>query len=66
MKQELTITIDVPAGQKAYWDGNKVVFVDYDITELPKSWDEFCKTHPVQKEEAYINSCSIINEINVE
>ena len=43
MKQELTITIDVPAGQKAYWNGNNVVFVDDgdEIPELPKSWEEF-------------------------
>ena len=66
MKQELTITIDVPAGQKAYWDGNKVVFVDDEITELPNSWEEFCETHPVQKEEAYINSYGIITEVHVE
>ena len=66
MKQELTITVDVPQGYKAYWNGYDLLFVDYDITELPKSWDEFCETHHVQKREAYINSCSIINEINVE
>ena len=43
MKQELTITIDVPEGQKAYWNGNNMVFVDDgdEIPELPKSWEEF-------------------------
>lgn len=66
MKQELTITIDVPAGYKAYWDGNKVVFVDYDITELPKSWEEFCENNNVHIGEAYIDSYSIISELLME
>ena len=58
MKQELTITIDVPAGQKAYWDGNKVIFVDDEMTELPKNWEDFCKNNDIQKGEAYIDGFS--------
>ena len=64
MKQKLTITINVPAGYKDYWDGYDVLLVDDEMTELPKSWDEFCKTHPTQKGEAYINSCSCVLEIS--
>ena len=62
MKQELTITIDVPEGQKAYWDGNKVAFVDddNDLEELPKSWEDFCKRHDTREEESYIDVFSNI------
>ena len=61
MKQELTITIDVPEGQKAYWDGNKVIFVDDEMTELPKSWEEFCENNNVHIGEACIDGFSRIH-----
>lgn len=48
MKQELTITVDVPEGYKAYWDGEKVVTVE-DV-RLPKTWKEFCQQHPLDPE----------------
>ena len=62
MKQELTITIDVPEGQKAYWDGNKVAFVDddSDLEGLPKSWEEFCENYYTRGYESYIDDSSII------
>ena len=65
MKQELTITIDVPEGQKAYWDGNKVSFVDddSDLEELPKSWEDFCKRHDTRGGEYYISFLSKIKTI---
>lgn len=40
MKQ--TIEIEVPEGKKAVWKNGYVVFED---TELPKTWEEFCKGH---------------------
>lgn len=64
MKQELTITIDVPAGQKAYWDGNKVAFVNNDLAGLPKSWDEFCVSFDVRGCESYIDDFSKIKTIS--
>ena len=42
MKQ--TIEIEVPDGKQAIWKDNKVVFKDIK-TELPKTWEEFCKTY---------------------
>lgn len=66
MKQELTITIDVPAGYKAYWNGHEVLFVDDEMTELPKSWEEFCENNNVHIGEAYIDSYSIISEFLAE
>lgn len=40
MKQ--TIEIEVPEGKKAVWKNGYIVFED---TELPKTWEEFCKGH---------------------
>lgn len=34
--------------------------VKYEKKELPKSWEEFCETHEVQKGEAYIKDISTI------
>ena len=61
MKQELTITIDVPEGKKVYWDGSKLIIED---VKFPKTWEEFCEIYPTQKGEAYINSCSCVLEIS--
>ena len=30
---------------------------------LPTTWEEFCKTHPVKQEEAYINNCGLIGTV---
>ena len=43
MKQ--TIEIDVPDGKKAVWKDNKLVFEDIK-PQLPKTWEEFCKSKP--------------------
>ena len=64
MKQELTITIDVPAGMKAYWDGNSVAFVDDEITELPASWKEFCENNNVHTGEAYIDELPCVHTVS--
>lgn len=63
MKQELTITVDVPAGQKAYWDGNSVVFVNNDLAGLPKTWEEFCGSYDVRVGESCIDIFSNISTI---
>ena len=60
MKQELTITVDVPQGYKAYLNGHEVLFVDDEMTELPKSWEEFCKSNYIYKGEAYIDNFSYV------
>lgn len=44
MKQ--TIEIEVPDGKKAIWKDNKIVFENI-TSNLPKTWDEFCKFHPI-------------------
>ena len=43
MKQ--TIKIEVPDGKKAVWKDGKVVFEDIK-PQLPKTWEEFCKSKP--------------------
>ena len=43
MKQ--TIVIEVPDGKKAVWKDSKVVFEDIK-PQLPKTWEEFCKSKP--------------------
>lgn len=52
MKQ--TIEIEVPEGKKAVWKDGKVVFEDIK-PELPRTWEEFCKTYPEVKKEYYID-----------
>ena len=43
MKQ--TIEIEVPDGKKAVWKDGKIVFEDIK-SQLPKTWEEFCKSKP--------------------
>lgn len=59
MKQ--TIEIEVPEGKKAVWKDSKVVFEDIE-SQLPKTWEEFCKNYPVKKDECFINYSSLISE----
>lgn len=59
MKQKLEITVDVPEGKKAVWKDGKVVYEDV-LHELPKTWGQFCKGHPITADECYINdTCEI-------
>ena len=55
MKQ--TIEIEVPEGKKAIWKDNKVIFEDVK-SQLPKTWEEFCKIKNLDDSEAYIDNCS--------
>lgn len=55
MKQ--TIEIEVPDGKQAIWKEGTIVFEDIK-PQLPKTWEEFCKTKNIDESEAYINSSS--------
>lgn len=60
MKQ--TIEIEVPDGKQAIWKEGTIVFEDIK-PQLPKTWEEFCKTKNIDESEAYINSSSECVEI---
>lgn len=60
MKQ--TIEIEVPAGKKAVWKDNKVIFEDIK-PELPKTWEEFCEKYSIKDEECFIRDNSDIGPI---
>ena len=60
MKQ--TIEIEVPDGKKAVWKDNKIVFEDIE-SQLPKTWEEFCKQNNINKEEAFICTSGWIETI---
>ena len=57
MKQ--TIEIEVPEGKQAIWKDGKIVFED-PSSNLPETWEEFCKLYPVKEEERYIGKNSTI------
>lgn len=59
MKQ--TIEIEIPDGKKAVWKDGKVVFEDIK-PQLPKTWEEFCKSKP-KIGDYYINDNSKIRHI---
>ena len=61
MKQ--TIEIEVPDGKKAIWKDNKIVFKNI-VSQLPKTWEEFCKQNNINEEEAYISSSGTIETMN--
>lgn len=56
-----TIEIEVLDGKKAVWKDNKVVFEDIE-SQLPKTWEEFCKNYPIKKGECFIDASSNILE----
>ena len=55
MKQ--TIEIEVPDGKKAIWKDGRVVFKDVK-SQLPKTWEEFCKIKNLDESETYIDDSS--------
>lgn len=59
MKQ--TIEIEVPDGKKAIWKDDKIVFEDIK-PQLPKTWEEFCRTYKSTGNEAFINVNSEIHK----
>ena len=58
MKKQM-IEIEVPDGKKAVWKDGKVVFEDIE-PQLPNTWEEFCKSHPIKRGEYFIDSSSQI------
>ena len=59
MKQ--TIEIEVPDGKRAIWKDGKVIFEDIK-SQLPKTWEEFCKNYPCKKDECYLTTdCELYN-----
>ena len=58
MKQ--TIEIEVPEGKKAVWKEDKIVFEDIK-SQLPKTWKEFCNTHPIVNTEYFIGNNSTVH-----
>ena len=57
MKQ--TIEIEVPDGKRAIWKDGKVIFEDIK-SQLPKTWEEFCKNYPINSGEFVIGLSSQI------
>lgn len=58
MKQ--TIEIEVPEGKRAVWKEDKIVFEDIK-PQLPKTWKEFCDTHPIVNTEYFIGNNSTVH-----
>ena len=59
MKQ--TIEIEVPDGKRAIWKDGKVIFEDIK-SQLPKTWEEFCKNYLCKKDECYLTTdCELHN-----
>lgn len=57
MKQKIEFEIEVPEGKRAVWKGNEIVFEDIK-PQLPKTWKEFCNTHPIVNTEYFIGITS--------
>lgn len=51
MKQ--TIEIEVPDGKKAVWEDGSLKFIDDEPT-MPKTWEEFCKVHPLRPTDTFL------------
>lgn len=51
MKQ--TIEIEVPDGKKAVWEDGSLKFID-DEPQMPKTWEEFCKVHPLRPTDTFL------------
>ena len=59
------VKIQIPDNCKLIKDGNT-----YIVTEKkqgpPRSWEEFCERYPIQKGEAYVDTCGNIGVRNTE
>lgn len=63
MKQ--TIEIEVPDGKRAVWKDNKVIFEDIK-SQLPKTWEEFCKQNRIKESEYYLDNLSCIVKTEID
>ena len=69
MKEERNITLTLDKAKEWYKKGGELkeialqAFSEKELTEvdLPKTWEEFCNTHPTKKGEYYIDNCSDIS-----
>ena len=71
MKEERNITLTLNKAKEWYKKGGELkevalqAYTEEELTEveLPKTWEEFCENHPIEKGEAYIDDDSEINII---
>ena len=62
MKEERNITLTLDKAKEWYAKGGELkeialqAFSEKELNPLPKSWEEFCKKHPIKEGESYINS----------
>lgn len=60
MEKKVTVKVDIPEGYDLIINGTDCKLVPKSRT--PKTWEEFCKTHPIQKGECFIGTFSNIVE----
>lgn len=69
MKKERNITLTLDKAKEWYKKGGELkeialqAFTEKELikVDLPKTWEEFCNTHPTKKGEYYIDNCSDIS-----
>ncbi len=68
MKEERNITLTLDKAKEWYKKGGELkeialqAFAEKELNPLPRSWEEFCETFPIDQGEAYINSVSKVIE----
>ena len=70
MKEERNITLTLDKAKEWYKKGGELkevalqAFTEKELikTDLPKTWEEFCKNYPIERGEFYITSLSEIHE----
>ena len=66
MKEERNITLTLDKAKEWYKKGGELkeialqAFTEQELNPLPRSWEEFCKNHPVKDKEAHFDSVSNI------
>ena len=66
MKEERNITLTLDKAKEWYNKGGELkeialqAFTEKELNPLPRSWEEFCETHPIKKDESYITNNSTI------
>lgn len=61
----MNITVEVPDGKKAVWDGNQIRIIDDDCNNLPSTWEQFCIENDIKEGECFINSLSWITKADL-
>ena len=62
MKEKRNITLTLEKAKEWYQKGGELkeialqAFTEKELNPLPRSWEEFCKKHPIKEGESYINS----------